>query len=416
MNPKPGGRGSLLAVFLTVFIDLLGFGIVIPLLPIYTKAYQASELSVGLLMASFSAMQFLFAPFWGRLSDRVGRRPVLIGGLVGTSASYLVFAFADSLGLLFASRIAAGFFGANVATAQAYIADVTEVQDRAKGMGLVGAAFGLGFTVGPLVGGELTRFSPAAPGLAAAALSLAAATFGFFRLPEPARHSAMRHFDASHLRRALADGRMGVLLLLNFLALFAFSQFEAMFTLFGLAKFPEVFGVPRALETATMEQVLAAAPITGRYLAAIGVVSALIQGGLIRRLVPRFGEVRLIVAGPAFLALSLALVGLAPLLALGEDAGWALVLLGCAFLPVGIGLNNPSLAGLTSRAAPAAEQGSFLGLSQSAASLARVTGPPVGGAMFYALGPSAPFLASAGVLVLAAFLAAAYRRRYADTF
>src|SRR5688572_1222722 len=178
-------------------------------------------------------MQLVFAPMWGRLSDRIGRRPVLIGGLVGTAASYALFGLADSLVLLFASRLLAGFFGANISTAQAYIADVTTPQNRAKGMGLIGAAFGLGFTLGPLFGGELTRIAPGAPGFFAAGLSLCAAIFGYFRLPEPVRTvQGSRVFHATQIRRAFGDPRISTLMLLTFLSVVAFGSFEAMFTRF----------------------------------------------------------------------------------------------------------------------------------------------------------------------------------------
>lgn len=231
-----GERSPLRTVFLTVFIDLLGFGIVIPLLPIYSYEHGASELELGLLFASFSGMQFLFAPLWGRLSDRVGRRPVLIGGLLGTSGSYVLFALADSMPALFVARMLAGFFGANVSTAQAYIADVTPEHDRARGMGLVGAAFGLGFTFGPLIGGELADWSNGAPGWFAAALSLSAASYGFFELREPERLRTRggKLFGADVLKLALRDGKLGQLLLLYFLAVLAFSGFESMFIRFGL--------------------------------------------------------------------------------------------------------------------------------------------------------------------------------------
>lgn len=397
-------RSPLLIVFLTVFIDLLGFGIVLPLLPVYSKAYGAGELTLGLLFASFSALQFLCAPFWGRVSDRVGRRPVLLGGLLGTAASYLLFAYANSLPLLFLSRMLAGFFGANVGTAQAYIADVTTPANRAKGMGLIGAAFGLGFTVGPLVGGELSALAPQAPGLAAAGLSLSAALFGYFLLAEPAgARAGGRVFGFGELRRALAAPRLRTLFLLNFLAIVGFSAFESMFTRFGLARFPDVFRLPEGIAAATTADVLAAAPIAGRYLAFIGVLSALIQGGLIRRLVPRFGEWNLIVAGPFLLGSSFLVVGLAPT--------WGVVLLGCALMPFGFGINNPALNGLISRAAPAAEQGAYLGLNQSVASLARMTGPPLAGSLFAWFGPAAPFLSAAALLFGASALAAHHRAR-----
>lgn len=406
------GRSPLVFLFLTVFIDLLGFGIVLPLLPVYSKAYDADELSLGLLFSCFSGMQFLFAPMWGRLSDRVGRRPVLIGGLVGTAASYALFGLADSLPMLFASRLLAGFFGANISTAQAYIADVTTPENRAKGMGLIGAAFGLGFTLGPLIGGELTRLSPHAPGFFAAGLSLCAATFGALRLPAPQRASgASRNFGANQVRRAFGDARISTLMLLTFLSVASFGAFEAMFTRFGLASFPDVFGLPAGVEDASVDQVLAAAPIAGRYLAAIGVISALIQGGLIRRLVPRFGETSLAIAGPAFLALALCIVGLG-----GLGASWACVVAGCVLLPIGFGLNNPALAGLVSRATPAAEQGAFLGINQSVSSLARMVGPPLAGLAFQRLGSSAPFFAGAAALGLATVAAFAYKRRFGAEF
>lgn len=402
-------RSPLAVIFLTVFIDLLGFGIVLPLLPVYSEAYGASELQLGLLFSSFSGMQFLFAPMWGRLSDRIGRRPVLIGGLLGTSASYAMFAMSDSMTALFVSRLLAGFFGANVSTALAYIADVTTPENRAKGMGLVGAAFGLGFTFGPLIGGELTRFSPHYPGWFAAGLSLCAALYGWRQLVEPERsRTGSRVFGFSQVRGAFAQPRIGVLFLLSFLSIMAFSSFEAMFARFGLAVFPAQFGLSGAIENATRAEVLAAAPITGRYLCIVGIVSAIIQGGVIRPLVPRFGEPTLAFVGQTILGMAL--------LVLGLSTSWLMVVVGCLMLPLGFGLNNPSLTGLISRASPAEEQGAYLGLNQSFASLARMTGPPIAGALFAGLGPHAPFLAGAGVLGIAAVLAFVYRSKYGATF
>jgi MFS family permease len=397
---------ALLAVALTVFIDLLGFGIVIPLLPIYSKAYGASELQLGLLFSSFSLMQLVFAPLWGRLSDRIGRRPVLIGGLLGTALSYVFFGFARGMPALFAARMLAGFFGANVSTAQAYIADVTTPKDRAKGMGLLGAAFGLGFTFGPLVGGELVRFHLAAPGLVAAALSLTAAVYGLARLPEPPREKrgAARVLSLGSVRYALRNGHVGMILALYFMGIFAFSGFETMFIRFGLARFPASFGVDGVIAHATMDEIFATAPIAGRYMFFIGLIAALVQGGLIRRLVPRYGETKLIVAGPFLLGLGLALIGLAP--------SWGLVIAGCALMPFGLGVNNPSLTSLLSRAAPTAQQGAFLGLNQSLGSLARVLGPIAGAASFQRFGPGSPFLQAAGVLGFATLLALIYQRRH----
>ena len=410
---RRGGRSPLLFIFLTVFIDLLGFGIVIPLLPTYSNAYGASVPLVGILMASFSAMQFVFAPMWGRLSDRIGRRPVLIGGLVGTAGAYVLFAFAHSLPLLFASRLLAGFFGANVSTAQAYIADVTTPENRTKGMGLIGAAFGLGFCLGPLIGGEMSKVSSGAPGWFAAGLSLCAATFGYFMLPEPPRgaREASRVFSLDQVRHAATDKRIGTLFVLSFVFIFAFSSFESMFTLFGMYLFPKVFHLDHAVEKASMEELLRAAPVAGRYLAGIGIISAIIQGGLIRRLVPRFGEPTLAIFGPVLLGLGFLVVACA-----GLAESWSLVIVGCLLMPLGFGLNNPALSGLISRATPAEKQGAYLGLNQSTSSLARMCGPPIAGLIFYQFGPSSPFFFATLLLVLSALLAGWYRTRYGASF
>jgi MFS family permease len=410
MNETPLERASdsraLFAVAMTVFIDLLGFGIVISLLPIYSKAYGASEFELGLLFASFSLMQLIFAPFWGRLSDRIGRRPVLIGGLFGTAGSYVLFGFAASMPALFAARMLAGFFGANVSTAQAYIADVTAPKDRAKGMGLLGAAFGLGFTFGPLVGGELVGLHQAAPGLAAASLSLIAAFYGLARLPEPPHEhkGKARVLSFDSVGYAMRNSRVGIVLALYFMGILAFSGFETMFIRFGLARFPGAFGVEGVIANATMDEIFATAPIAGRYMFFIGLLAAFVQGGLIRRLVPRYGELKLIIVGPFMLGLGLALIGIAP--------SWGVVIAGCALMPFGLGLNNPSLTSLLSRAVPEEQQGAFLGLNQSLGSLARVLGPLVGAFSFQKLGPGSPFLVAAGVLGFATFLAVLYRRRH----
>jgi multidrug resistance protein len=409
-QPAPAGRSPLLFVFLTVFIDLLGFGIVIPLLPVYSKAYGASSQELSLLFATFSAMQFLFAPMWGRLSDRIGRKPVLVGGLIGSALAYALFANAHSLALLFVSRALAGFFGANISTAQAYIADVTTPENRAKGMGLIGAAFGLGFTLGPLIGGELTHVSHDAPGWFASGLSLAAALFGWATLREPQRHAeaASRVFSLQQARQGFAHPRIGTLFVLSFLFIAAFSAFETMFVFFGLARFPEVFHVPAAIEKATLEDYMAAAPVAGRYLAGIGIISALIQGAFIRRIVKRYGETLLTTAGPLVLAVGFVIVGLAPT--------WTFVIVGCLVMPFGFGINNPSLSSLISRATPESQQGAYLGLNQSILSLARVAGPLIAGVAFASFGPTAPFFTGAALLLVSTVVAGWYHGRFAATF
>ena len=209
----------LLIIFITVFIDLLGFGIIIPLLPFYAEHFGASALIVGLLSSSFSLAQFLFAPFWGRLSDRIGRRPVILIGLLGSALSYAFFALATSLPMLFVARSLAGIAGANIPTAQAFIADTTTAETRARGMGLIGAAFGLGFIFGPAIGGFLSHWGYAAPAWFAAALSLANFVAAVFLLPEsrpPHARDTSRPGRIEVIRRAVdtaepADGAARVL-------------------------------------------------------------------------------------------------------------------------------------------------------------------------------------------------------------
>jgi MFS family permease len=411
MSPRSDSRRSpLLFIFLTVFIDLLGFGIVIPLLPVYSDMYGADAQELGLLFGCFSGMQFLFAPMWGRLSDRIGRKPVLVGGLLGTAAAYLLFGLAGSMPLIFLSRLLAGFFGANISTAQAYIADVTTQENRAKGMGLIGAAFGLGFTLGPWVGGELAHVSIHAPGFLAAGLSVSAAVFGFLTLREPEREkrSSSRIFHLEQVRHAFADGRIGLVLLMAFVFIASWSSFESMFLLFGLKDFPAAFHLPTSVENPTRQQIIAAAPIAGRYMGLIGILSAIVQGGLIRRLVPRFGETTLTILGPTFLGAAFVLIGFAPT--------WAVVIVACALMPLGFGLNNPALAGLVSRASPADEQGAYMGLNQSVLSLARMLGPLFAGFIFKHYSARAPFLVGSAILAVCALIAVYYRARYGATF
>ena len=360
----------LAVVFLTVFIDLVGFGIVIPLVPLYAEAYAPSPLAFAVLMASFSAMQFLFAPLLGRLSDRVGRRPVLLSSLFGSFLSYLLFAFAGSFAGLLASRVLAGIMGANIGTAQAVIADVTPQGDRARGMGLVGMAFGLGFVFGPAIGGFAVKVSPMLPGLVAAGLSLVAFTWAFFGLPEtrPASAAARppRHwFPFRATLQAFRRPVLGPLLLVTLLNTTAFSNFEATFAQFARSRFGH--------DASTVSWLFVL----------IGVTAAVVQGGLIRRLVPLLGEARLIGIGSTLLALSFAGLVLVP----GHAALVALVVTTAA----GSGLVNPALAGLLSRSTEAAEQGEVLGAAQSLSSLGRIIGPFWGEHAWFAWDAAGPY-------------------------
>lgn len=376
-------KSPLTAVFLTVVIDLLGFGIVMPLLPRYAEVHGASGLVRGLLFASFSGMQLLFAPFWGRLSDRVGRRPVLLLGLSGSVLSYLLFAVAEltafALPLLFVSRIAAGIFGATISTASATIADLTPPDQRGRGMALIGAAFGIGFTLGPVIGGLAHGLHVVAPGLFAAGFSLLAFAYAWRNLPEPATHRAVeRRGWRAGLAAALALPTLPTLLLLGIVATSAFAMFESTLSLL----------TARRLGVTTSGN--------GWLFGYVGLWLIFAQGLLVRRLMPRLGEVRLLQAGTLLLGVGLALV--ASVESLG--ALYAVVpvtVVGFAFL-------TPSLSSLVSRATPAHTQGEVLGLHQSGLALARILGPLTGNAL-QDVALWLPYVAGGGALALAFLLA-----------
>ena len=369
---------------MTVFIDLLGFGIVIPLLPLYAEKYHPSPLAFGLLMSSYSAMQFLFAPILGRLSDRFGRRPVILFSLAGTVIGYLLFAFAHSLTLLFASRLLDGATGGNIGTAQAIIADTTSREDRARGMGLVGMAFALGFIFGPAIGGFTVAIDQTAPGLAAASLSFAALVWAFLKLPEtrpeggPGKPFSV--FSFATLARAFRRPEIGALMLLSLVTTTAFAMFESTFAQFVSLR-------------------LSAGPSTvAWFFVFVGVCSAIVQGVLVRRLVKRFGEGRLVALGGALL--------IAGFLGLKLADSVPIFLLMIATIALGIGITTPTLSSLVSKRSAASEQGEILGAYQSMGSLGRVFGPFGSENLYFRLGPDWPHVAAAaleaGVLALSA--------------
>ncbi|OFZ17728.1 MAG: hypothetical protein A2X94_15185 [Bdellovibrionales bacterium GWB1_55_8] len=389
----PGGNATewkkkspLFVVFTTVLLDLVGFGIVIPLVAIYGKHYGASGFQLGLLGAIYSLMQFVFAPIWGSLSDRWGRRPILLLSLAGSTISYFAFALAPSFFWLFASRAFAGMFAANISAAQAYIADVTTHEDRAKGMGLLGAAFGIGFTLGPPLGGIASaHWGLAAPGLIAGGITGLNLLVAYFRLPESLPFELRRtktvladfspiHWTAIH--QALRHPVLWLLLLIYFLVTFAFSNIEQTFSLLFQSRF----------ELPTSEAVLR----TGFIFMTSGLLSATIQGGLLRRLVPRFGEWTLLKTGVTLNVIAFALLPFYP------SYGW--YFLGIIPMTVGAALVNPSLASLISKNSAGNEQGRMLGLSQGLGSLARAIGPFLG-LLAFEWNPVAPFAIAAGVSV-----------------
>ena len=361
-------RSPLLVIFITVFIDLLGFGIVIPVLPFYAEntRFGATPREVGLLFASYSVMQLIFSPVLGRLSDKHGRRPILLISLLGTSLGFLILGFANTLWLLFLGRIIDGISGGNISTAQAYIADITTKENRAKGMGLIGAAFGLGFVFGPAIGGILSRWGIGVPFLFAGGLAFANAILLYFTLPEtvtadhPARTSAASGRGWKHLLDALRQRQLAYVMTIYFLSIVAFSIMTTSFSLFMMFR-------------------LGYDPWhAGWIFAFVGVVSAIVQGGLIGKLVKRFGEATLTVAGGLMFSVSLFV---SPYVR--PEMGLVGILSICALSAIGNALMAPSLTSLASKSASAAEQGSVLGVMQSVASVARAVGPSIAAVLIY---------------------------------
>ena len=361
-------RSPLLVIFTTVFIDLVGFGIVIPVLPYYAEGtkFGATPSQVGLLFASYSVMQLVFAPVLGRLSDKHGRRPVLLVSLMGTALGFLILGFATTLWMLFIGRIIDGVSGGNISTAQAYIADVTTRENRARGMGLIGAAFGLGFVFGPAIGGILSRWGINVPFLFAGGLALANAVLLYFALPEtvtpdhPARTSAASGRSWTQLVAALRRPALASVLTIYFVGIVAFSIMTASFSLFMMFRMGyDAFH-------------------NGWIFAFVGVISAIIQGGLIGRLVKKFGEPLLVIIGALMFAASLLVLPLVK-----PSSSLITILLIAAATSIGQALSAPTLSSLASKSASAAQQGSVLGVMQSVASLARAVGPSLAAVLIY---------------------------------
>lgn len=381
-------KPSLLIIFVTVFIDLIGFGIVMPLLPKYTQSFGAHGIEIGLIISSFSVMQFAFAPMWGRLSDRIGRRPVILVGNAGSALSYALFGYAGSLTgstalvTILISRILAGVCGATISVASAYIADITPIERRSKSMGLIGMAFGLGFILGPAIGGlAASRFGMAGPGYAAAIFCACNFVLGCFILKESRNPDSAPVAPRPRLEQILHTFRLpklGLLILLYFLATFCFTAFETTLPLL-------------------LDQTLRYEEHHIYYLFSYcGVVAAIVQGGLIGRLIKRFGDPRLIAGTLMVVAVSMALMPFA------KSAVLLLIVLG--LFAAASGANRPPTLGQISIHAPAGEQGATLGIAQSASTLARIIGPLAATALF-AVNPSVPYLLAGAVAAIAGLLA-----------
>src|SRR4051812_12186653 len=379
-------RPSLLVIFLSVFIDLIGFGIVMPLLPIYARDFNAPGYLIGMIMASFSVMQFLFAPLWGGLSDRIGRRPVILVSNFGSALAYALFAYASTKGgqtgllMILASRIFAGICGANLSVASAYIADVTPVDKRSRGMALIGVAFGLGFIFGPAIGSFSARqWGLPGPGWVAAAICAANVAFAVFVLKEsrrPDSESAVKRARFNQWAHTFAQPTVGLLVILYFLAIFCFGAFE---TTFGLLVEPLGYDEKNV----------------GYLIAYCGFVTALVQG-VVGRLVKMFGERRVIP-----ISLIVAGIGLLMLPFAERKIG---ILAGLAVLAIGSGINRAPTLGLLSILTPPNEQGAMQGVAQSAGSLARIL-PPIFAASIFDVSHAAPYLACAAIAILAGAVA-----------
>ncbi len=392
-------RSPLVVIFTTVFLDLVGFGIIIPLVGIYGRDFGANTYELALLGSIYSLMQFFFSPIWGRLSDRHGRRPIILMSLAGSVLSYFLFAFSHTLWLLILSRALAGIFAANISTAQAYIADVTKPEDRAKGMGLIGAAFGIGFTLGPPIGGiSVSKLGLAAPGIIAGTFCLLNLILAYFRLDESLSPELQAQARASKPRsgriaqfetfKTVRHNPALVLAIVStFFATFAFSNLEQVFSLFIQTKF-----------TLATEE---AAYKTGMILMWSGILGALIQGGLIRRLVPKYGEAKLLTIG-------LFVQGIAMLM-FSQSPTYFSFFITAVPLAFGSGLINPTLASLVSKGAAQHEQGAVIGLKEGMSSLARIFGP-LSGLLAFGLKASLPFYIGSLTVFILGFVWINHRR------
>lgn len=485
-------KPSLLIIFLTVFIDLIGFGIVLPLLPKYAERYGAEGLTIGLIVGSYSLMQFFFAPLWGRLSDRIGRRPVILLSTFGSIIAYGLFGYSayhtgdTGLWILVGSRLFAGVCGANLSVASAYIADITSVENRSKGMGMIGMAFGLGFILGPAIGGlSYKYFGLAGPGFVASIICACNFVLACILLQES------RHADGSNpvqrprweqWKQAFARPQLRLLMLLFFLANFCFISFEVTLPLIlgspsiksdeltnpeeirstlNSANTPLTIAIKDTIAdqpttTALLDQLNWAvqkadfhqSPATQldhtqpeimelvieaeknknspRYnrlvleeafpdqiksqthyfneskisylFAYCGFIAAMVQGGLIGRLVKRYGEPKLVWASLVIVAGAMLMIPL--------SAGLGILLLGLGLFSGGSGINRAPTMGMISKNANSSEQGAILGVAQSVGTLARILGP-VFATVAYAYRPILPYVICAAVALIAAMIARA---------
>ncbi|GAB1542503.1 tetracycline resistance MFS efflux pump [Scytonema sp. NUACC21] len=382
---------ALFTLFLIVFIDLIGFGIIIPLIPLYASSFGATPFFAAILVAIYSLMQFFFAPLWGSLSDRYGRRPVFLLTLTGSVIAYTILGLAKFLWILFVARALAGAMAGNIATAQAYIADITTPENRAKGMGLLGMSFGLGFILGPAIGGVLATWGTQGsnfqlPSFFAAFLSLLALALAFTFLPE-SLSSERKEFQTPELKqhrrlfnllKVLRSQQIALLVGMSFLVAFAISALDTTLGLWAKKQFNWGPGE------------------IGYLFALMGIFTAIMQGGLIGILTRRFDESKMLIFGLSATAMGFLLIASANTL--------PLVILGGILLGIGPGTSIPSTNSLISKFAAASSQGETMGVTQSASALARIVGPTWAGVCFSTFGSSAPFLSGTVAMLIAVAL------------
>lgn len=387
-------KPSLLIIFLTVFIDLVGFGLIFPLLPIYSETLGASGFVIGSIIAVYSLMQFIFAPIWGRLSDRIGRRPILMVSTACASISYVIFAFGSgmegtkAIWIILISRLFAGICGANISVAQAYIADITPPEQRSARMGLIGMAFGLGFVVGPAIGGfSIKWWGMMGPGWVAASLTAVNFLWVLFMLPESWKPDAGQIVQRPRLAQfthTMSNPTMALLIGIFFLATFCFASFETTIGLLVSQNFNLNIKTGKGAETISY---------LISYCALLG---AMVQGGAIKKLVKKMGEPKLIASSLIIAAVGMALI---PYL-----RTWGLLLTGLGIFAIGSQLTRPPVFGMISMLTSAAEQGTTMGVAQSIGSLARILGPMFA-AITFEKHPSLPYMVCATLSCLTGILA-----------
>lgn len=417
-------KSPLLILFTTVFLDLLGFGLILPLLPVYIQHYGGTPQVGGFLLASFSCMQFIFSPIWGRASDKYGRRPLILMSLIGSAISYFMFGSAPNLAWLFGARVAAGILtAASLPASYAYIADVTSPEKRAGGMAMIGAAFGLGFAFGPWLGGVLSKYSIfghpalATPSYFAAGLALIAFVWAFFMLPESHHNRHSSHDDKGLLEvfptiaRSLRRSDVGAQLTVFAFATFAFTAVESSFSWLVILRFHSVLTAQAAklwnsmhpdqlfstLTVAAQKSLIETAQTaaTSKIFGIVGITILIVQVAVMRGLARKIGENRLVMLGSVLLTCTLIGIAIAPTLPLI----WVL----SAMIAVGNGVMNPSLGALITHAAGPKDRGSLTGAQQGLGSLARIIAPPINNTLV-GVNSAIPFVSSSALMAIAFFL------------